>query len=129
MPSTTRPPSPPTARPHLRWRTRWATTSPRRARSTLDLLGDRFTLLCGPAVATSLEPVGAEAARLGVPLATIAIEDPAFFEAYGLSKSGAVLVRPDGYVAARHPGQAGLAPGLLAHGLRRALGLDPDPSR
>ncbi len=97
--------------------------------STLDLLGDRFTLLCGPAVATSLEPVGAEAARLGVPLATIAIEDPAFFEAYGLSKSGAVLIRPDGYVAARHQGQAGLDPGLLAHGLRLALGLDPDPSR
>jgi 2-polyprenyl-6-methoxyphenol hydroxylase-like FAD-dependent oxidoreductase len=59
--------------------------------STLDLMGDGFLLLAGP------DGEGWSAA--GVPAHVI--DAPGFADAYGISPSGASLVRPDGVVAWR----------------------------
>jgi 2-polyprenyl-6-methoxyphenol hydroxylase-like FAD-dependent oxidoreductase len=66
--------------------------------STLDLFGSGFALLAGPAGAAWEGHVGPRAHYYR-------IEDPAFCEAYGIGPEGAVLVRPDGFVAwrAQHP--------------------------
>ena len=58
-------------------------------RSTLDLCGRGFVVLTGPN-GTGTEEI--EEHR---------IDDPAFAEAYGIGPAGAVLVRPDGFVAWR----------------------------
>jgi 2-polyprenyl-6-methoxyphenol hydroxylase-like FAD-dependent oxidoreductase len=57
-------------------------------RSTLDLFGRSFVLLAGPAWNAS-PPSGVEAH---------VIHDPGFPEAYGITPSGSVLVRPDGFM-------------------------------
>jgi 2-polyprenyl-6-methoxyphenol hydroxylase-like FAD-dependent oxidoreductase len=76
--------------------------------SSLDLFGDGFVLLVGPdgeawrgtdvAVAGRFEQTPFEIIRIGDE-----VTDPEgrFAEAYGLSPSGATLVRPDGFVAWR----------------------------
>jgi FAD binding domain-containing protein/aromatic ring hydroxylase-like protein len=67
-----------------------------RAVSTLDLVGDRLTVLTGGADALS---------RSAVPTAVLALDrdfrdlDGGFAAAYGLGPKEAVVVRPDGYVA------------------------------
>jgi hypothetical protein len=97
--------------------------------STLDLFGASFTVLTG-AEATAWER-GASAARerYGVPIATYAIGDPgledagdAFFQRYGIDGSGAVLVRPDGYVAWRSAGAAEGDGEALSEAIGRVLG-------
>ncbi|WP_197499592.1 FAD-dependent monooxygenase [Mycobacterium sp. 1245852.3] len=78
--------------------------------STLDLFGASFTVLTGPD-GHSWRTAAADAARqLGVPLVSYAIDDPGladhsdtFFDHYQIGHDGAVLVRPDGYVAWRSP--------------------------
>jgi aromatic ring hydroxylase-like protein/FAD binding domain-containing protein len=81
----------------------WVTVQDRRV-STLDLFGDRLTLLTGP----DGERWRTEAAALAanaVPIVSYSVEqdfadpDGAFADAYGLGRDGAVLVRPDGFVA------------------------------
>jgi putative polyketide hydroxylase len=81
----------------------WVTVQDRRI-STLDLFGDRLTLLTGP----DGERWRIEAAALaehGVPIVSYSVArefadpDGTFAKAYGLGRDGAVLVRPDGYVA------------------------------
>lgn len=74
--------------------------------STLDLFGRRFVLLAGaqgePWCAAAREVAG----RLLTGMDAQLIERPDFGEAYGLSPDGAVLVRPDGFVAWRsQPGE------------------------
>ena len=64
-------------------------------RSTLDLFGAGFTLLAFDA---DPAPIAAAASRRGVPLATIAIDNPAIAALY---QRRLVLVRPDGHVAWR----------------------------
>ena len=61
--------------------------------STLDLLGRGFVVL-SPA-----EPWCAAARNVG--LDAHRIEAPAFVDAYGTGAEGAVLVRPDGFIAWR----------------------------
>ncbi len=82
--------------------------------STLDLFGDRLTLLTGP----DAELWRTEAAALGaagVPLVCYSVATEfadhggQFAEAYGLGSDGAVLVRPDGYVAWDSRNLTGLA--------------------
>lgn len=60
--------------------------------STLDLFGRNFVLLTGPEAKPPKMDQDADVQR---------IDDPAFLEAYGITPSGTVLVRPDGFVAAR----------------------------
>jgi 2-polyprenyl-6-methoxyphenol hydroxylase-like FAD-dependent oxidoreductase len=66
-------------------------------RSTIDLFGDGFTLLClGSPGDTG--PLEAAAADRGVPLRVITVDDPAIARLY---ERRLVLVRPDGMVAWR----------------------------
>jgi FAD binding domain len=82
---------PGTRAPHL-----WVEVGGRTC-STLDLFGGRFALLAGSEGA----PWAAAAERAELPVEAHVIEEPAFESAYGVSSDGAVLVRPDGFVAFR----------------------------
>ena len=89
--------------PHL-----WAERHGQRI-STLDLLDGRFLLLVGPAGTPWLEVARAVAASLGMELAAyrlgadgdLADLDDGWQTRLGMSPEGAVLVRPDGFVAWR----------------------------
>jgi hypothetical protein len=76
--------------------------------STLDLFDGRLTVLTGPDGAPWLR-AAAPLAGAGLPIAALRIgvdlqpEDDAFEERYRLGAGGAVLVRPDGFLAWRHP--------------------------
>ena len=95
--------------------------------STLDLYGRRFVLLTGPdggAWATAAQTVAED---LGVPLGfhrigadLVDVAGP-FGDAYRLGPAGAVLVRPDGFVAWRHPGGTAEPEEALAHVLAAIL--------
>jgi 2-polyprenyl-6-methoxyphenol hydroxylase-like FAD-dependent oxidoreductase len=61
--------------------------------STLDLFGKNWVWLAGPEGASSKTQAGTADFHI--------IGDYGFCEAYGISRSGAVLVRPDGFVARR----------------------------
>jgi len=69
--------------------------------STLDLLGRDFVLLLAPGGEGWRGAVGAAASELGLPLERHVIPDQQFPDAYGITGAGAVLVRPDGFVAWR----------------------------
>jgi hypothetical protein len=72
-----------------------------RVRSTLDLFGREFVLLTGDGT-DWLEGAKAAARRLDVPLTTYSFGvDVDGFQRYAISADGAVLVRPDGFVAWR----------------------------
>jgi 2-polyprenyl-6-methoxyphenol hydroxylase-like FAD-dependent oxidoreductase len=95
--------------------------------STIDLFDGRLTVLTGPAGAPWRQATAGLAAT-GLPITAVAIGtdlvpvDDAFAERYRLPDAGAVLVRPDGFVAWRqdHPGtDAGAA---LAAAVDRTLG-------
>ncbi len=92
---------PGTRAPHL-----WIERAGQRL-STLDLLGQRFALLAGPAGVPWLAAARTVAARLGLDLdlyragADFSADDGAFCAAYGIAPQGAVLVRPDGFVGWR----------------------------
>jgi hypothetical protein len=107
--------------PHL-----WLESDGRR-RSTLDLFGRDFVLLaapdgaawCAAAPASAVPGVGLAAYRVGG--AELAVPDDSFTEAYGVSSTGAVLVRPDGFVAWRAPAASSRPTKALAAALRAAL--------
>lgn len=87
-----------TARPGRRAPHAWVTSQGRQV-STIDLFDGRFVLLSPSRAWCS---AGRQvAAELPVPLRTEMIEDPGWAETYGVGTNGAVLVRPDGYVAWR----------------------------
>jgi putative polyketide hydroxylase len=76
--------------------------------STLDLFGAGFTVLTSPGGKIWRKAAADAARQLGVPIASYAIGDPgladhtnAFLDHYEIGQDGAVLVRPDGYVAWR----------------------------
>jgi putative polyketide hydroxylase len=82
--------------------------------STIDLVGNGFVLLAG-AKGKAWRPNGA-----GLPIHAHVIADKAFAEAYGIDDGGAVLVRPDGYVAWRSATMAAdpkAALGTVAHAM------------
>jgi 2-polyprenyl-6-methoxyphenol hydroxylase-like FAD-dependent oxidoreductase len=76
--------------------------------STLDLFGTAFVVLAGPDGRPWHDAAARAAQALDVPLDAYVVDgdelhDPgsAFADAYGISTAGAVLVRPDGFVAWR----------------------------
>jgi 2-polyprenyl-6-methoxyphenol hydroxylase-like FAD-dependent oxidoreductase len=69
--------------------------------STLDLFGRNFVLLAAHHGGAWCVPARQAADRAGVELDIHQIPQPEFAAAYGISPSGAVLTRPDGFVAWR----------------------------
>jgi putative polyketide hydroxylase len=63
--------------------------------STLDLFDDQFVLVCHPEAREWQEKFST------FPCKIVTIDEPDFLEKYGIAKTGAVLVRPDGHVAWR----------------------------
>jgi hypothetical protein len=101
--------------------------------STIDLTG-RYLLLAGSqgqawvdaarAAATSFGrvPLPMDAYCIGRDLADV---EARFEQAYGISSSGATLVRPDGFVAWRSESAATDAPAVLHSALSQSLGHQP----
>ncbi|MFI6811079.1 FAD-dependent monooxygenase [Nonomuraea sp. NPDC050328] len=102
-----------------------------RAISTLDLFGAGFVLLAGPRGRDWAEAGRQVRDRLGVRLAPHLINDElmdvtGFWQhVYGVGPDGAVLVRPDGYIAWRSSGGVGDPVGVLEDVLGRILGRVP----
>jgi 2-polyprenyl-6-methoxyphenol hydroxylase-like FAD-dependent oxidoreductase len=116
---------PGTRAPHL-----WVHRGTERV-STLDTFGGGFVLLAGPAGGAWTAALPGVGERLGVPVAGyrvaadggLADADGRWCEVAGIKPSGALLVRPDGYVAWRcaELADGGDAAGLLDRALRTAL--------
>jgi putative polyketide hydroxylase len=98
----------PTARPGVRAPHVWLERGGQRL-STLDLFDTSLTLLTGPAGAGWLRAAADLAKEWDIPLTAYRVgpggelHDPSgtFGQLYGIADDGAVLVRPDGYVAFR----------------------------
>jgi hypothetical protein len=69
--------------------------------STLDLFGRNFALLTGREGESWLRAAPLAAQRLGIALDARQIDHASYCDSYGISAAGAVLVRPDGFVAWR----------------------------
>lgn len=117
----------PTAAPGCRAPHIWVDGRPR-GRSSIDLFSTDFTLLCGPAgSATWTRAVDTAHTDLGVPVTAVRVTNPSWEPLYGVRGSGAVLVRPDGHIAWRHPDTADptTAARTLTDALARAVGRTP----
>ena len=114
----------PTARPGHRAPHLWLESGDHRI-STLDLFDRKFTLLTAPAGAAWQAEAGSlKSALRGFTVGRDAeLRDPGdkFRELYGIEDDGAVLVRPDGFVAWRQKNSAALRPGKIKHVLRSVL--------
>ena len=96
--------------------------------SSLDLFGGNFALLTGPE-GNGWKESGRDAAKqLGLSLdvyqiGSDVVTDPngAFADAYGISRSGAVIVRPDGFVAWRAKNADGASASLIRDALAALL--------
>ncbi len=100
--------------------------------STLDLFGGNLVLLAGPEGEGWQKAARTAAAHLGVPLdshlvggAELADPHGAFAAAYGISTDGAVVVRPDGFVAWRAADAREASPAQVGDVLGRILHLPP----
>jgi putative polyketide hydroxylase len=107
--------------PHL-----WLMKSDQRV-STLDLVGN-FVLLAGPEAAGWMQAAAQVAAGFGaLPLDAYCVgtdlvdTEGRFAESFGISASGATLLRPDGFVAWRSHGAAADCAGALRDALGRSL--------
>jgi hypothetical protein len=96
--------------------------------STLDLFGRDFALLTGPSGGAWRDAAPAAVKGLGVALDVHVVGGPdladpegSFPGAYGISPSGAVLVRPDGFVGWRAADAAGAAEDTLRQALQTLL--------
>ena len=112
----------PSARPGSRAPHYWLALEGHRL-STIDLFDGRFVLLTGTrAWSTAAEQAASE---LRTPLVWRVIEDEEWARLYGVGDGGAVLVRPDGFVAWRDSGSAQASADVLQEVLSRVLGLRP----
>jgi 2-polyprenyl-6-methoxyphenol hydroxylase-like FAD-dependent oxidoreductase len=84
--------------------------------STVDLFGRRFVLLTESARWAAAAPAGVEVCRVGV---DVEDQEGRWAKTYGVTGDGAVLVRPDGFVAWRAVGEG--APAELARALDTVL--------
>ncbi|MET8634887.1 FAD-dependent monooxygenase [Streptomyces sp. NPDC004680] len=116
----------PSSRPGARLPHAWI-TSGTRTLSTLDTVGKgRFTLLTGIGGECWVRAAEAQA----IEIATVVVgPGQAYEDPYGdwarlreVSDAGALLVRPDGFVAFRHASAAEDAAGLITDALERILG-------
>jgi len=105
----------PCARPGHRAPHLWLDAS--RTASTLDLFGREFVLFTPAPDRWKAARAAAVAPGFPLQVGTLPSTD-AHRKLYGVSRSGAVLVRQDGHVAARWPS----APGALPRALQAALG-------
>jgi 2-polyprenyl-6-methoxyphenol hydroxylase-like FAD-dependent oxidoreductase len=111
----------PEARPGYRFPHRWMHGGDRRI-STLDLVGPHFTLFHGGHAAWD-RAAAVATATTHAPMRSQSLEhlaDEALTGSCGITRSGAVLVRPDGHVAWRVPAAADAA-GQLADALRTVI--------
>jgi len=102
--------------------------------STLDLFGTNFTLLAGPEADAWSESARSAAQESKVPLDIFRIGNSAgralrdrsgdLPAAYGMSPSGAVLVRPDGFVAWRAKTSAGASAAKITSALVSILSVE-----
>ncbi|GAA1255873.1 FAD-dependent oxidoreductase [Kitasatospora nipponensis] len=101
--------------------------------STIDLFWDSFVLLTDASGDGWAKAAEQAAAELGVPLrvhrvgadAELQPKDRDWAEAYGIKAGGAVLVRPDAFVAWRTDSADSAPVSELAGVIARAAGLDP----
>jgi hypothetical protein len=101
--------------------------------STLDLYDRTLTLLTGSAAAEWREAACMVTATYGVPLSiyTIGQEgelqdvDSRWREAYGINADGALLIRPDGFVAWRQPGAVDNHRAVLMKVVEQIVGCSP----
>ena len=105
-------------------------------RSTLDLFGDRLTLLTGARGHAWSDAARSVAHDLDVPLGAVVVDglgvrdtSDRWLEAYGIEADGAVLVRPDGHIAWRSHGAAADATATLEQVVARVLGFAADDRR
>ena len=88
--------------------------------STIDLFGKGFVLLTGTAGQPWIDATRAAAATAGIDVRAHAAHEA--LEAFGISASGASLVRPDGIVAWRSVTADDDAAGVLRRIVRRSIG-------
>ncbi|WP_435061167.1 FAD-dependent monooxygenase [Amycolatopsis thermoflava] len=87
--------------------------------STLDLVRSRFTVFAGdPSWREAAEKA---AARLDVPMGAAVLPDADWLSATGIENGGALLVRPDGFVAWRSPVAVAGADAVLESVMSRVL--------
>lgn len=91
--------------------------------STLDLFGGNFVLAAGAEGRAWCESAEAAARELNIELDVQRIEVAGFLEAYGIAPTGAVLVRPDGFIAWRAKSGEGASSGALVQELRSVLSI------
>lgn len=90
--------------------------------STIDVVGNGFVVLTAGGGRMWAEAVAELAKDHSLPLKTQAIDDEAFMSAYELDASGAVLVRPDGYVGWRSRAMMGDPARTLCDAISTILG-------
>jgi 2-polyprenyl-6-methoxyphenol hydroxylase-like FAD-dependent oxidoreductase len=110
-------PHEPTGRPGMRAPHVWIDLDGKRV-STLDLFGRDFVLIAGPEGNPWCAAAKTAADRLGVPLDAHSLGSNVT-DAYGIGAEGAVLVRPDGFIAWRAQGPDGDLAAALARALAR----------
>lgn len=99
------------------------------ALSALDLFGTELTLLTGPDGTGWEHAAGPAAQHVGVDLAVHRIGDTVtdpggdWAQVYGVGPDGAVLVRPDGFVAWRSKGAADEPQQVIEQAVKQILGL------
>lgn len=107
--------------------------------SAIDLYWDSFVLLHGPEGGAWAKAAEKAAEQLGVPLRTYAVNpagtvgeggeltsvDRDWAEVYGVAADGAVLVRPDAFVAWRSRGAVADPQPVIDHALARTAGHEP----
>lgn len=90
--------------------------------STLDLFTGHFVVLTGREGRAWIDAAGKVAGKLpGLQLDAHVVKEEAFPAAYGITPSGATLVRPDGFVAWRSTSLAGDPEGELSRAVHAVL--------